>query len=144
MQVHSVWKSQKKSHSMLRAKQHSKMFFWKPETCCQTVLPDRLLLIGQNRWKIPKCNWYIPICSLQSLKKLEYFFLSGMSPLKIKIIFGQIVLSVCWNWKTSFFFFFFFDPNLALINRQTTYQQYSYYFLQFNPDLWCIKSVIRD
>ena len=28
--------------------------FWKSEACGQTVLPDRSVLIGQNRWKIPK------------------------------------------------------------------------------------------
>ena len=57
-QVHSVWKSNKKSHSTLRAKRVTEKFewpkvywkcqkwsilatFWKPEACGQTVLPDR-------------------------------------------------------------------------------------------------------
>ena len=56
--MHSVWKSQKKSHSSLRAKRATFTFwvdksllkmpkmvnfgeFLKPETCGQTVLPDR-------------------------------------------------------------------------------------------------------
>ena len=63
--VHRVWKSQKKSHSTLRAielclhfewtKVHSKCqkwsilaSFWKPEACGQTMLPDRSVLIGQK------------------------------------------------------------------------------------------------
>ena len=68
---HSVWKSQKKSHSPLRAKRvmftfwvdksSSKMpkmansaFFGKPVACGQIVLPDRSLLIGQIMVKMPK------------------------------------------------------------------------------------------
>ena len=27
--------------------------FWKPKACGQTVLPDKLISIGQNCWKIP-------------------------------------------------------------------------------------------
>ena len=65
---HGVWKSQKKSHSTLRAKRLASyvyilsgqtfikkcqkwfilMSFWKPEACGQTVLPDRSVLIGQK------------------------------------------------------------------------------------------------
>ena len=58
---HSVWKSQKKSHSTLRAK-GATFTFWVDkrfiknakkssilaEACGQTVLPDRLLLKGQK------------------------------------------------------------------------------------------------
>ena len=64
--LHGVWKSQKKSHSTLRAKRATITFwvdksllkmpkmvqfwrvFWKPEACGQTVLPDRSVLIGQK------------------------------------------------------------------------------------------------
>ena len=60
---HSVWKSQKKSHSTLRAKRAtftflvdksklkmSKMVHFGEflKTCGQTVLPDKLILIGQK------------------------------------------------------------------------------------------------
>ena len=62
---HSVWKSQKKSHSTLRAKRATFTFwldksslkgqkwsilvnFWKSESFGQTVLPDRSILIGQK------------------------------------------------------------------------------------------------
>ena len=37
-------------------------FFWKPETCGQTVLPDRSVLIGQKlveNAKIKKFKWDI-------------------------------------------------------------------------------------
>ena len=37
-------------------------FFWKPETCGQTVLPDRSVLIGQKlveNAKIKKMKWDI-------------------------------------------------------------------------------------
>ena len=65
-ETHGVWKSQKKSHSTLRAKRTTFLFwvdkswlknaqkwcilasFWKLEACGQTVLPDRSILIGQN------------------------------------------------------------------------------------------------
>ena len=30
--------------------------FEKPEACGQTVLPDRSVSIGQNWWKMPKCQ----------------------------------------------------------------------------------------
>ena len=40
---HGVWKSQKNSHSLLRA-----------EACGQTVLPDRSGFILQNWWEMPK------------------------------------------------------------------------------------------
>ena len=63
--LHGVWKSQKKSHSIWRAKRATLTFwvdksllkmpkmvnfasFWKPETCSQTVLPERSILKGQN------------------------------------------------------------------------------------------------
>ena len=62
---HSVWKSPKKSHSILRAKRATLGFwmdksslkmpkmvhlatFWKPEACGPTVLPDRSILISQK------------------------------------------------------------------------------------------------
>ena len=63
---HGVWKSQKKSHSTLRAKRATLTFlsgqkllknaqkwsilasFWKPEACGQIVLPDRSVLKGQK------------------------------------------------------------------------------------------------
>ena len=80
MSVHGVWKSQKKSHSTLRAKRATFTFwedksslknakngpicssFWKPEACGQTVLPDRSVLIGQKlveNAKIKKFKWDI-------------------------------------------------------------------------------------
>ena len=69
---HSVWKSQKKSHSKLRAKQIDKSSlkmpisasFWKPEACSQTVLPDKSVF---NRTKIGrKCqSWTIHMRHLQ-------------------------------------------------------------------------------
>ena len=62
--MHVAWKSQKKSHSTLRAKRAMLTFwmeksklkmpkivnfgFWKSEACSQKVLPDRSLLIGQK------------------------------------------------------------------------------------------------
>ena len=64
--THGVWKSQKKSHSTLRAKRATFTFyvdkkfikkcqkwsimasFWKAKACGQTVLPDRLVLIEQK------------------------------------------------------------------------------------------------
>ena len=69
-------KSQKKSHSTLRAKRATFTFwvaksslkmpkmlnlasFWKPEACSQPVLPDRSILIGQKlvkKAKIQKFN----------------------------------------------------------------------------------------
>ena len=51
---HSVWKSQKKSHSTSRAKRATFTFwvnlasFWKAEACGHPVLPDRSVLIGQK------------------------------------------------------------------------------------------------
>ena len=76
---HSVWKSQKKSHSTLRAKRATFTFlvdkssfkmpkmvnlasFWKTEAFGQTVLPDRSVLIGQKlveNAKIEKFKWDI-------------------------------------------------------------------------------------
>ena len=64
-QLHSVWKSQKKSHSTLRVKRASFTFwmdksslkrpkivnfgeFWKTEACGQIVLPDRSLSKGSK------------------------------------------------------------------------------------------------
>ena len=64
--VHSVWKSHKKSHSTLRAKRatfpfrikNAKMFhfgeFFKLDVFGQTVLPDRLIQIGQKLVKSTK------------------------------------------------------------------------------------------
>ena len=66
-----VWKSQKKSHSRLRAKRATFTFwvdksilkmpkmvnfasFWKRKAWGQIVLPDRSILVGQNLWKMPK------------------------------------------------------------------------------------------
>ena len=60
--IHTVWKSQEKSHSILREKRAMFTFcedksllkmatfasFWKPVACGQTVLPDRSILIGQK------------------------------------------------------------------------------------------------
>ena len=63
--IHDVWKSQKKSYSTLRAKRATITFWvdksllkmpkmvnllrlWNLEVCDQTVLPDRLILIGQK------------------------------------------------------------------------------------------------
>ena len=73
---HGVWKSQKKSHSTLRAKRATftlrvyksslkmlKMFnltsYWKPQACGQTALPDKSIVIGQKlveNAKIEKLN----------------------------------------------------------------------------------------
>ena len=73
---HGVWKSQKRSHSTLRAKRATFTFwldkswlkrpkwsilarFWKPEACGQTVLPDKSILKGQKlaeNAKIQKCD----------------------------------------------------------------------------------------
>ena len=63
-ELHSVWKSPKKSHSTLRAKRATFTFwvdksslkmpkmanlasFWKSKACGHTVLPDRSILISQ-------------------------------------------------------------------------------------------------
>ena len=66
---HGVWKSQKKSHSTLRAKRATFTFwvekklikkfqkwsnlacFWKHKACGQTELPDRSVLKGQKSGK---------------------------------------------------------------------------------------------
>ena len=70
--VHSVWKSQKKSHSTLRAKRATFTFwvhknwlkmpkmvilasFWKTEACGQKVLPDMSILIEQKL--VNSQNW---------------------------------------------------------------------------------------
>ena len=69
--VHSVWKSQKKSHSTLRAKRATFTFwvdkswlkmpkmvnfgeFLKIEACGQIVLPDKEILKDKNWRKMPK------------------------------------------------------------------------------------------
>ena len=64
--------TEKRYHSTLRAKRATFTFcldkkfikkcqkwsilasFWKPEACGQAVIPDRLVLIGQKWWKMPK------------------------------------------------------------------------------------------
>ena len=69
---HSVWKSPKKYHSILRAKRATFTFLkvdksslkmpkmvnlatiWKPENYSQTVLPDMSILIGQKLMKNAK------------------------------------------------------------------------------------------
>ena len=67
-QSHTVWKSQKKSHSTLKAKliENAKMVnlssVWNLEACGQTLLPDRSILKGQKRAKnakMDKFKWYI-------------------------------------------------------------------------------------
>ena len=48
---------QKKTHQNLNNRKMPKIAkfatFWKPEACCQTVLPYKLISIGQNWWKMP-------------------------------------------------------------------------------------------
>ena len=57
VRFHDVWKSQKKSHSILRAKNCPFGEFLKTWKFGQTVLPDRSVLVGQKlveNSKIPK------------------------------------------------------------------------------------------
>ena len=78
---HGVWKTQKKYHSTLRAKRATFTFwvklikicqkwsilasFWKPEAFCQTVLPDRSVLIRQKfvenakKFKISNATFWV-------------------------------------------------------------------------------------
>ena len=88
--IHSVWKSHKKSHLILRAKRAKFTFwvdksslkmvnlasFWKPEACGQTVLPDNSLLMGQKLVESAK-NWKTDILGdFQTLCHHDSFLIS--------------------------------------------------------------------
>ena len=56
--------------------------FWKRETCGQTVLPDRSILVGQKWWKMPKLKksnetfWVIfKQCVLDEIVTMQHWIL---------------------------------------------------------------------
>ena len=107
--MHCVWKSQKKSHSTLRAKRAtftfwvdksslkmSKWSFWKSEAYNQPVLPDRLILIRQKlvgNAKIVKFKCNI-LSILQTLwPRLNFHFWALMAFLEHFYTFSYLTLA---------------------------------------------------
>ena len=95
--LHCVWKSQKKSHSILRAKRATFTF---------SVLPDMALLIGQKLVKMPKLKysnatfWVIfKHCDNRSIQKSH---LQALLRSKTFIHKSQVSMKLCKrNWRHS-------------------------------------------
>ena len=91
--------SKKKSQSILRAKQATftirldKILFIKPETCDQTMLPDKSLLIGQTLvWKAKIQKFRCDILSyFQILCKPRILHMNGFNFQVIHILMHQVV-----------------------------------------------------
>ena len=70
--------------------------FWKPKACGQTVLPDKLISIGQNCWKIPMFKnsnetfWVI----LKQCALASHLFWQFNFPRNVSIINGKCLITI--------------------------------------------------
>ena len=64
--------TEKVSFKIASGASYVNILFWKPEACGQTVLPDRLIWMGQKSWKILKFKCHI-FSNFQSMWKSEFF-----------------------------------------------------------------------
>ena len=98
--THSVWKSTKKSHSFWR------FFFWKPEACCQAVLSDRSILIGQKLVENAKTQMrHFDEFSNNVLYFLKWITIFEVAEKVIHNVIDIVITDRCLycNWKRFFF-----------------------------------------
>ena len=96
--MHNVWKSQKKSHSTLRA---ILVNFWKPEACGQTVLPEGGKSKQRNETKLGDFQTLCKVVLWASLLSNLSFFLNCTRSFESKKKVGEGDLLFFWG-KSAF------------------------------------------